>query len=177
MAYRGSPKGGSFRRPVLRGEELVQQAIVDALRLALPDCLVFSIPNQTAGNAIQGMKMKLTGQVGGIPDLCVIGIGHTGDTVTMFLQCLQIRIFPLSSERNHMGTVNYGQATCRECSVRFTRNAQNQVYCSPDCRDGNPQSECTSTHIGQAHFEKHGLNYATAYIVAEAASRGAMRAV
>jgi hypothetical protein len=58
-------------------EDSIQRGIVRYLRTVLPSgWIVFAVPNGGSRNLIEAAKMKGTGTLAGMPDLCVLGIEH-----------------------------------------------------------------------------------------------------
>jgi hypothetical protein len=56
-------------------EDAIQRGIVRYLRTVLPSgWIVFAVPNGGSRNLIEAAKMKGTGTLAGMPDLCVLGI-------------------------------------------------------------------------------------------------------
>ena len=60
-----------------RDEFLLQKAVVQFLRLACPDGLVFAIPNGGHRSVRAGADLKATGLVPGVPDLCLVWRGRS----------------------------------------------------------------------------------------------------
>jgi hypothetical protein len=55
-------------------EDAIQRGIVRYLRTALPSgWIVFAVPNGGSRNVIEAAKMKGTGTLAGMPDLCILG--------------------------------------------------------------------------------------------------------
>jgi hypothetical protein len=55
-------------------EDSIQRGIVRYLRTVLPSgWIVFAVPNGGSRNLIEAAKMKGTGTLAGMPDLCVLG--------------------------------------------------------------------------------------------------------
>lgn len=53
-------------------EARIQAAIVEYIRVAAPDVFVFAVPNGGLRSKSEAARMKWTGTVAGVPDLCVI---------------------------------------------------------------------------------------------------------
>jgi hypothetical protein len=55
-------------------EDAIQRGIVRYLRTVLPSgWIVFAVPNGGSRNLIEAAKMKGTGTLAGMPDLCILG--------------------------------------------------------------------------------------------------------
>jgi hypothetical protein len=67
-------------------EDAIQRGIINYLRWALPKgWIVFSIPNGGSRNPIEAAKMKGTGTLAGMPDICILGCNHRGQS-TYFVE-------------------------------------------------------------------------------------------
>jgi hypothetical protein len=61
-------------------EDSIQRGIVRYLRTVLPSgWIVFAVPNGGSRNIIEAAKMKGTGTLAGMPDLCVLGCREWND--------------------------------------------------------------------------------------------------
>jgi hypothetical protein len=63
------------RRWDLNAEARIQAAIVEWVRTVAPGVLIFAVPNGGLRSKAEAARMKWTGTVAGIPDLCVIAQG------------------------------------------------------------------------------------------------------
>jgi hypothetical protein len=61
-----------FRRRDLNAEARIQAAIVEWVRVVSPHVMVFAVPNGGLRTKAEAARMKWTGTVAGIPDLCII---------------------------------------------------------------------------------------------------------
>jgi hypothetical protein len=75
--YRPSatPSGLIPRRRDGNAEARIQAAIVEWVRIAAAGVLIFAVPNGGLRSKAEAARMKWTGTVAGIPDLCVIAPG------------------------------------------------------------------------------------------------------
>jgi VRR-NUC domain len=64
--------GQGASRADVNAEARIQAAIVEWARVVAPDILIFSIPNGGLRSKAEAARMKWTGVVAGVPDLCVI---------------------------------------------------------------------------------------------------------
>jgi len=60
-----------------RAEHALQCAVVQYLRLACPDGLVFAVPNGGHRSARTGADLRREGLLAGVPDLCLIWRGRS----------------------------------------------------------------------------------------------------
>ena len=59
-----------------RLEDKLQAQIITYLRLALPDCIIFAVPNGgSRSSAIEGANLKRLGLLAGVPDLAIVQPG------------------------------------------------------------------------------------------------------
>ena len=63
------------RRKNGNAEACIQAAVVEWIRVAAPGVFVFAVPNGGLRSKSEAARMKWTGTVAGVPDLCVIGPG------------------------------------------------------------------------------------------------------
>jgi hypothetical protein len=61
--------------PDRNGEARIQASIVEWIRTVAPNVLVFHVPNGGRRSKAEAARLKWTGVVAGVPDLCVIGPG------------------------------------------------------------------------------------------------------
>jgi len=64
-------------------EARVQAAVVEWIRTVAPQCLVFAVPNGGLRSKSEAARLKWTGVLAGVPDLCVIAPGGRA----FFLEC------------------------------------------------------------------------------------------
>jgi hypothetical protein len=75
-------------------EDSIQRGITKYLRTMLPSgWVVFAIPNGGSRNVIEAAKLKATGTLAGMPDLCILGCREWGvegapdpEPVTFFIE-------------------------------------------------------------------------------------------
>jgi hypothetical protein len=68
-------------------EDAIQRGIVRYLRTVLPSgWIVFAVPNGGSRNLIEAAKMKGTGTLAGMPDLCILGCDVAGYPTTYFIE-------------------------------------------------------------------------------------------
>jgi hypothetical protein len=67
-------------------EDAIQRGIVRYLRTVLPPTwVVFAVPNGGSRNLIEAAKMKGTGTLAGMPDICILGCDDHGQA-TYFIE-------------------------------------------------------------------------------------------
>ena len=64
-----------YRKKPRQPERNLQEACVKWFRLAYPKLFIFAVPNGGSRNQIEAHNMRLSGVVGGVSDLVVIGNG------------------------------------------------------------------------------------------------------
>jgi hypothetical protein len=72
------------RITISSSEDSIQRGIVRYLRTVLPSGLiVFAVPNGGSRNLIEAAKMKGTGTLAGMPDLCILGCSQDIAPITI----------------------------------------------------------------------------------------------
>jgi hypothetical protein len=56
-------------------EARVQAAIVTFVRIAVPDVIIFAVPNGGLRSKVEAARLKWTGVLAGVPDLAIVGPG------------------------------------------------------------------------------------------------------
>ena len=71
------------RRRDGNAEARIQSAVVAYVRAVAPELLIFAVPNGGYRAPVEAARMKWTGTVAGIPDLCIIAPGGR----VQFMEC------------------------------------------------------------------------------------------
>jgi hypothetical protein len=85
MSIQNLPR--SVAAPDRNAEARLQAAIVEWVRTVAPDVLVFAVPNGGLRSKAEAARLKWTGVVAGVPDLCVIAPGGRAHFIEIKTPC------------------------------------------------------------------------------------------